>query len=120
MFGKKDLKVGDWCLCRNGKWFQVQVHFGIMEYKGTLFMVSDDGFNDLWSYEENLKMYSLNAFDIMKVVRPNHLGHYPLAFKEYGEVVFERTKLQPKQVTMAEIEEKFGCPIEIVERGENK
>lgn len=99
-FTKSDLKNRMVVECRNGNKYIV--------IDGMLLSTND--YSWLLSYNENLTMkQGLSEFDIMKVYnRANSLG-----FNKYMlTLLWQRSEV--KEVTMAEVEEKFGCKVKIV------
>ena len=99
-FTKSDLKNRMVVECRNGNKYIVIDDM----------LLSTNGYSWLLSYNENLTMkQGLSEFDIMKVYnRANSLD-----FNKYMlTLLWECSEV--KEVTMAEVEEKFGCKVKIV------
>lgn len=104
-----DLKTGMIVTLRNGTSYIVMRDF-IDE--GDLFVSMDENKVIAWcslnDYTTDMKDKSVNAFDIMRVYRARFYG---ISSKE--ALIWER-KDDYKEVTMQEIEEKFGCKVKIV------
>lgn len=87
MFTKKDLKIGDWLVSRNGYWYQ---------FLGNDIAVSrdNDGWCSLREINDNFKYCSDilgkdgRGLDIVKVVRPQEDWHYCYHHKDKGAVMY--------------------------------
>lgn len=99
-FTKADLKNRMVVECRNGGRYMV------VDDR----LLSNDGFNFLYSYDEDLiiKNREVKEYDIMKVYAKITI----LDLESANDILWER--LEVKEITMSEIEEKFGCKVKIV------
>ena len=93
----------------------------VVEYRnGSLRLVVGDtligkgGFLPLSNYKENLIYENKNAeFDIVKIYDTiSNLDH--LEIIGALDLLWERPELEVKEVTMSEVEEKFGCKVKII------
>lgn len=99
-FTKADLKNRMVVECRNGG------RYMLVDDR----LLSNDGYNFLYSYDEDLiiRNREVKEYDIMKVyAKINNLD-----LESANDILWER--LEVKEITMSEIEEKFGCKIKIV------
>lgn len=99
-FTKADLKNRMVVECRNGEKYMV------IDDK----LLSINGYNFLYIYNKDLTTTtSGERFDIMKV----YDQFYSLDFNEDDlKLLWQRSEV--KEVTMAEVEAKFGCKVKIV------
>ena len=101
-FTKSDLKNGMIVELRNGNRYMVV---------GTD-LLGLNGYMGLCSYNKDLLKYDSTStdpdWDIVKVYK----NIYHLDLKKANCIVWEREEV--KEVTMAEVEEKFGCRVKIV------
>lgn len=106
-FTKADLRNGDVCVYRNGKSCIALVDLDAL--------VSVTGYNLLHSFNNNLTdSCGQSDYDIVKVFRPEHAGQCQF-FEEYyskGKLVFERSKIQPVEITLEEIAKLKGVSVE--------
>ena len=103
---KSDLKNGEIVECRNGGRYLVVDDI----------LISNTGWLEMDSYKDNLTPKNGNSeFDIMKLYAPSPYRIIPTLLK--GSAGIEKAfwqKTEIKEVTMAEIEEKFGCKVKII------
>lgn len=99
-FLKADLKNRMVVECRNGERYMV------VDDR----LLSNDGYNYLYSYDEDLiiKNREVKEYDIMKVYAKINI----LDLESANDILWKR--LEVKEITMSEIEEKFGCKVKIV------
>lgn len=71
-------------------------------------------FEELTEYHDDLTHKDGNDLNIIKVYQPDNLEDYT-TMKAYNEdyLIWER-KEETKEITMTEIEEKFGCKVKII------
>lgn len=99
---KSDLKDGMICIARNGNKY--------MWLYGALREVNSWCTNT----QENLKNEQCNEFDIMKIYEPIGETIWDMLNHNYSqdEPIWER--VEPRKMTVAEIEEALGYPVEVV------
>lgn len=103
---KSDLKTGMVVECRNGK------RYIVMNDR----FLSISGYNLLSSYISELLMKRtplteyLSEYGIMKIYKPQ-LVCLDLRYV-IKDLIWERSDV--KEITMAEVEEKFGCKVKII------
>lgn len=114
-----DLKTGMIVTIRRGDEFVVFKDFAnsYVESNGIICNTQARKWMDFADFSDDMKSTSQilgNCYDIVRVEVPNH----PYSF---GDTGYEREKRKlvwseegAKEVTMAEIEEKFGCKVKIV------
>lgn len=110
-----DLKTGMIVTLRNGDEYVVFRNFSDLYTESTSIICNGRSWNNLCYYSDGMKCSSLfgKMYDIVKVEVPYH----PYSFfnleheREKRKIVWEEGA---KEVTMAEIEEKFGCKVKIV------
>jgi len=101
---KSDLENRMVVECRNGNKYMVVDDM----------LLSTDGYNYLSSYTSDLFIKTtlttefLSEYDIMKVYKQIDVFDFDIA----NNIIWERTEV--KEVTMADVEKKFGCKIKIV------
>ena len=98
---KSDLKNQMVVECRNGQKYMV------VDY----IILCNSGFIDLLNFDDKLKYVGFSKLDIMKV----YDKIYRLDLLDNPEclaLLWERS--ETKEVTMKEVEEKFGCKVKIV------
>lgn len=97
---KSDLKNRMVVECRNGNKYMV------IDDK----LISTTGFMRLSDYKTDLSLkdISCNELDIMKVYKEIDIFDFDIAYN----IIWER--IEVKEVTMADVEKKFGCKIKIV------
>lgn len=107
LFTKADLKNGDVCVYRNGKSCIALVDLDAL--------VSVTGYNLLHSFNNNLTdSCGQSDYDIVKVFRPEHAGQCQFFEKDYskGKLVFDRSKIEPVEITLEEIAKLKGVSVE--------
>lgn len=112
-----DLETGMIVTLRNGEEYVVFRNFSDLYTVATSIICNGRSWNNLCYYSDDMKCSSgclENMHDIVKVEIPYH----PFSFFNL-ERERERRKLlwkeeSVKEVTMTEIEEKFGCKVKIV------
>lgn len=96
-FTKQDLKNGDVCILRNGDVVIAITEVGIIRSKET--------WDYMKNYLDNLKNISFKTLDIVKVYRPK--AAFQCSWNKncfsLGDLVFDREKLEPIEVTIEEI-----------------
>lgn len=96
-FTKQDLKNGDVCILRNGDVVIAITEVGIIRSKET--------WDYMKNYLDNLKNISFKTLDIVKVYRPK--VDFQCSWNKncfsLGDLVFDREKLEPIEVTIEEI-----------------
>lgn len=100
-FTKADLKDQMVVECRNGQKYMVVDNI----------ILRNSGFINLLNFDDKLKCVGFSEFDIMKV----YDEIYRLDLLDNSKrlnLLWEREEI--KEVTMAEVEEKFGCKVKIV------
>lgn len=107
---KDDLKTGMIVTLRNGEEYMVVLNH--VKHPNGLIMsfTGEMKWDELNSYTDDLLCRGLNcAFDIVKVQIPttNFLVY------ETRDTLWEREEV--KKITMKEVEEKFGCKVEIID-----
>lgn len=118
---KADLRTGMIVTVRSGCKYMVFLNAVADNEKETDIIVDiamPKCWNKLEYYKNDLLYCGLRAdndwnkkFDIMKVSKPKNYADFIHNIQE-GEVIWERKEV--KEVTMAEIEKKFGCKVKIV------
>lgn len=105
-FTKQDLKNGDICVRRDGN-----VGIAIPEHNSIVFQCSRD---DTGHFKLNLKNCMSDKLDIVKVYRPskNYQCSFDINFYAAGELVFDREKLEPIEVTIEEIAKLKGVSVD--------
>lgn len=105
-FTKQDLKNGDICVRKDGN-----VGIAIPEHNSIVFQCSRD---DTGHYKLNLKNCVSDKLDIVKVYRPskNYQCSFDINFYAAGELVFDREKLEPIEVTIEEIAKIKGVSVD--------
>ena len=112
-----DLKTGMIVTLRNGDEYVVFRDFSDLYTEATSIICNGKSWNNLCYYSDGMKCSSGclgNMQDIVKVEIPYH----PYSFfdltreKHRRKLVWKEESV--KEVTMAEIEEKFGCKVKIV------
>ena len=81
--------------------------------------VRKNGWITFDGYKSDLVCTSDGALDIVKVFMPHSADLIVTFLKEYDYGLCW-TRTEPKKVTMAEVEEKFGCKVEIVREKNDK
>lgn len=104
-FTKPDLRSGDVCVQRDGL-----VMICCVE---TDALVSQDGYNRLSSYNNELKWGYSEMYDIIDVYRPKEPKHCQFKANAFtqGEHVYHREE-QPIEITLDEIAKLKGVPVE--------
>lgn len=104
-FTKSDLRNGDVCVTRAG--FSMISVIDLRCFAGDLNAYSFDDFSDDLKYEDH-------QLDIVKVYRPQSPYHCSLDFCSYesGELVFDRTAIEPVEVTLEEIAKLKGVSVD--------
>ena len=113
-FTKQDLKNGDVCVYRSGYVAIAIPEVGIFREK--------NGFDYMEKYFDNLKSKSASIMDIIKVYRPKvgfQCGWDERFFTE-GELVYDREKFKPVEVTIEEIAELKGVSVDRIKIVKNK
>lgn len=106
---KSDLKNRMVVECRNGRRYMVIDDM----------LLSTTGYNYLSTYTSDLLMKTtpltehLAGYDIVKVYR-KRLNVLSFMYLDTNDVLWERSEV--KEVTMSEIEKKFGCKVKIVNK----
>ena len=101
-FTKADLKNRMVVENRDGKRFMVVDNW----------LVGYDYCSELSNYRENLKHVTFDEFNIEKIYQKERTFDKVKNIEVYGNPIWERHEI--KEVTMAEVEEKFGCKVKIV------
>jgi hypothetical protein len=78
-------------------------------------IVGYESYGELENYEDNLLHQNQPALDIVKIYKPADTIRLAL-HSNILQLLWERSEV--KEVTIAEVEEKFGCKVKIVEDGE--
>ena len=112
-----DLKTGMIVTLRNGEEYVVFRNFADLFSQATSIICNGKKWNNLCYYSDDLKCNSAllgTGQDIVKVEIPYH----PYSFfnleheREKRKLLWKEEAV--KEVTMAEIEEKFGCKVKII------
>lgn len=120
-----DLKTGMIVTWRNGVECTVVIDCKTQSNIGTRFFVNAK--NKQWMpfgyYGEDMKIIRElddfedgdNEFDIVKVEMSDHIyGFLDLDYERDKRKLLWQEELEIKEVTMSEVEEKFGCKVKIV------
>lgn len=106
---KQDLKTGTKVVVRNGEDYTVLLgtKFGDILSSNALC----GGFNELSLYDENLRCSPDESFDIIEVYSPKFPG---CILKDKSMTLEWKETTELKELTMEDIEKKFGCRVKIV------
>lgn len=118
MFTKDDLKVNDWCVCKNGEVYRVVFH------NDRKVLISERFHCGMQYFNSDLTAANNDVTDIVKVYRPKLCVDYQLIRCHYydGKLVFDREKeigCEPptKEISVDEatrlLTEKFGQNVRI-------
>lgn len=119
---KSDLKTGMIVTTRNGNEYVVFLDCQHL-YDSAKNVIVNRQFccwNDLdLNYTENLTCKNFHSHDIVKVQIPRHVYSFMDADyeKTVRKTIWERQEC--KEVTMADVEKKFGCKVKIIKEKQN-
>lgn len=118
LFTISDLKTGMRVTQRGGKYGIVLLGVDHNQAKGDPkdMIINPEAGTHSWSkidsFNNDLTHSHYEGWDIIKVEKPNHPYSIFYEFHSGWEVVWERQ--DPVEITMAEVEEKFGCKVKII------
>lgn len=121
---KKDIKEGDIVLLRDGRTCVVNKYgsnlllYGVDDIDShTIYdLFSIDGYNEDLTYKYNDPNYDIMAVqsDYLRFFNFKHLLNILLSQTEDITIIWDWKREEIKEVTMEEVEEKFGCKVKIV------
>lgn len=116
---KSDLKTGMIVITRDGNQFVVFIDVVDTCKGGDLHsvIVNDEDWLSLKNYDENLiyKNDALPEFDIIEIYAPSNLfGFMNIEYEKDERKLLWKREDNIKEVTIRDIEDKFGCKVKIV------
>lgn len=104
---KSDLKTGMVVELRNGAKYMVLLNtpFGDVLVRNRWWVTLDN-------FNFNL-LHCAHDFDILRIYRPEEV--YQIGFECWGDMKMMWERGEPKKMTLADVEDALGYPVEIVE-----